>query len=549
MPGVSWAGKTTSRDSATPGTGTGVTGINFLDKLWLGDQHRLPDSAHTRNKAYNPLYGLPFLLGVFGFIAQYRRGRKGWIVIGVLFVFTGLAIVLYLNQPGNQPRERDYAYTGSFYAFAIWIGLGVCLVRQWLTRLPAVVPAGLCLLAVPVLMASREYDDHDRSHKTLALSMAADYLQSCAPNAILFTFGDNDTYPLWFAQEAMGVRPDVRVVNTSILSMDWYINQLRYKINQSDPIDPFWTAAQIAGNKRDVMFSWSFVSREAPPETAPIDLETMLKEAGSDDPAFTAETRDGEKFSTFPSHFVSVPVDTALVRRNGTADPGDTVASQLQFRIPMNALQKGDAAILGIIAANHWRRPIYFTTAYDALGIGDYLRQDGLTYRLVPVAHQPVHRDYMKEKLLSVFTFGGAARPGVYFDEENRRHLLTLREAYITLAGSLTHAGRAAEARVVLEKCDQGMDPGNMPYGMCSRYRNYHDKTSENFAEAAYQAGDLPLARKVADALRKDCTQQIGYLQALQGEHIPSGGFLEGEARAAGEILKDLDGWKARYDP
>jgi hypothetical protein len=532
-----------------PRDGNWVTGFPLIDNLWLGDASKIPDSAHSSNKAYNPLYGLPFLLGLLGFFAQARASRRDWVVNGVFFFFTGVAIILYLNQPGNQPRERDYAYTGSFYAFAVWIGLGVCVVRRWLTRIGPGAPwvaGGLCLLAVPALMAAREWDDHDRSHKTLALSMATDYLQSCAPNAILFTFGDNDTYPLLFAQEALGIRTDVRVVNTGLLGTDWYINQLRYKINQSDPIDPIWTADAVAGEKRDPIYAWSYVNRDAPPDTL-TDLETMMREAGSDDPAFTAQTTDGETFSTFPSHLVSVPVDTGLVRRNRTVDPGDSIVRQLQFRIPANAVLKGDAIVLAIIAANHWKRPVYFTIPYDAMGFDRYLRQDGLAYRLVPILNQEVHQAWMTDKLLNVFTFGNAQRPGVYFDEENRRHLLTLREAYISLASNLIDSGRRAEARTVLERCDQGMDPSSMPYGMCSRYGNFHNRTSERFAEAAYRASDPGLAAKVDTAVRKDCLQQIRYYDALPAWRKTPGNYLGYEAQTAADIVHDLDSLHALY--
>ena len=521
----------------SPRDGNWISGIAPLDNAIYGDQSKMPDSAHTSNKSYNRLFALPFLLGLLGFIVQYKRSRNDWLVTAVFFFFTGIAIILYLNQPGNQPRERDYAYTGSFYAFAVWIGLGVFVVKGWLEKIrySNALTAIACLGAVPLLMAFQEWDDHDRSHKTLPLSIAADYLESCAPNAILFTFGDNDTYPLWFAQEAMGVRPDVRVVNTSLLGIDWYLNQLRYKINQSDPIDPIWDARHVAGTGLDFI-----VFQHTRPVSGYVDLETMMRDAGSDDPHYMVQNQEGDSFNTFYSHQVSVPVDTALVRRNGTVMPGDTVQTNVQFEFYQNTLDKGTAAILNIIAANHWKRPIYFTYAYDDLGFASWLRQDGLTYRLVPVKNQSVNTNWMEDKLLHVFTFGNADHPGVYFDEENRHHLLTLRNAYINLALNLDGAGRRTEARQVLEKCDRGMNTGNMPYGFCSRYGNDHDQTSVKFACAAYEAGDSTLGDRVVSAVRKDCHQQVIYYEALPPWYRNLGNDLEYEYQTAGALLKEL---------
>jgi len=202
---------------------------------------------------------LPFFLGLFGFLFQYQQNKKDFIVTGLLFFFTGLAIVLYLNQVSLQPRERDYAYVGSFYAFAIWIGLGVLQVIQWLTKVvnqktASVIATVVCLLAVPALMAQQEWDDHDRSQKLLPRDLARNYLESCPPNAILFSFGDNDTYPLWYAQEVEGIRPDVRVVVNSLLGSDWYMRELRYKVNQSDKFDVIFSEEQVSGNKLNVAY-------------------------------------------------------------------------------------------------------------------------------------------------------------------------------------------------------------------------------------------------------------------------------------------------------
>ena len=239
--------------------GNAITGIPFIDNYFYGDQSKMPDSIHTNNKSYNRMYALPFILGMIGLFYQYSKNRRDFIINMLLFFFTGMAIVIYLNQAGQQPRERDYAYVGSFYAFAIWIGLGVIWVKEMFEKfmkapMANYVSAGLCLLAVPVLMGTQEWDDHDRSKKTLARDLAKDYLESCPPNAMLFSFGDNDTYPLWYAQEVEGIRPDVRVVVNSLLGTDWYMNELRYKINKSAPFDIIFTPEQIQGSKRDITY-------------------------------------------------------------------------------------------------------------------------------------------------------------------------------------------------------------------------------------------------------------------------------------------------------
>jgi hypothetical protein len=391
--------------------GNWKTGIGFYDNMRLGDQSRLPDTLKN-NKANNSFYALPFILGLMGLIYHIKKDGKDALVIGLLFFFTGLAIIVYLNQAGNQPRERDYAFVGSFYAFAFWIGIGVLYVKDLLTpvikngRNAAFIAGALCLLLVPVIMGSQGWNDHDRSKKTLARDLAKDYLESCAPNAIVISFGDNDTYPLWYAQEVEGIRKDIRVINSSLLGTDWYINQLRYKVNESDPIDPLWTAAQIEGSNRDVVYN---APKAGVDPNQFMDLYTMMKDwAGSDDPSKTEMGRDGSTLNIFPAKKVSIPVDINLVKQNGTVNATDTVLSAIQFEIPKTVLYKNDAAILNIIAANKWKRPIYFTSPYGELGFQSYLRQDGLTYRLVPVANSEVNQDWVKDKLMNKFVFGSA---------------------------------------------------------------------------------------------------------------------------------------------
>jgi hypothetical protein len=495
--------------------GNWKTGISFWDNARLGDQQYLPDSM-KQNKANNKLFALPLILGILGIFFHFKNNNKDAIVLGLLFFFTGIAIVLYLNMAGNQPRERDYAFVGSFYAFAIWIGLGVLYVRELFSKyisapIANYAAAALCLLAVPVIMASQEWDDHDRGKKALARDLAIDYLESCAPNALVISFGDNDTYPLWYAQEVEGVRRDIRVINSSLLGTDWYINQLRYKVNKSDPMDPIWTADQIEGAKRDVVY---YAPRPGIDPEKYMDLYTMMKDyAGSDETA-KIELRNGDTLNVYPTKKVFIPVDINLVRSNGTVNPEDSVLSELRFDIPKAALYKNDAAILNIIAANKWKRPIYFTSEYRELGFGAYLRQDGLTNRLVPVANSPVNKNWVYDKMMNKFVFGNANVSGVYFDEENRRHLNTIRLAYAQAAGNLAENGKKEEARKMLQKCDKGMLEENFSYGMVSRYQQ-HNYVSLQFLEACYKADDKVLAEKVGKMVKRDLEQQMNYYSHL----------------------------------
>lgn len=583
--------------------GNWISGISFIDNNRLGDQAKMPDSLKN-NKAHNQLYMLPFILGIVGCVYQFLKNRKDWIVSFLLFFFTGIAVVLYLNQPGNQPRERDYAYVGSFYAFAIWIGLAVvALVRMarekadqltfknvllygsvltflvtimsslrgstgsvfmtgiFVTALYALVTAGIALLArtlssagqnwkavnlvtgliclaVPVLMAQQEWDDHDRSSKTLAPDLAKDYLESCAPNAIIFTFGDNDTYPLWYAQEVEGIRPDIRIINNSLLGIDWYINQLRTKVNQADAVDVIWTPEQIEGHNREYM---RFRMDPRADKNAFYPLYDVMKNVLGDT-VLDPETGRDVGPNTFPVARLSVPVDKAVVRANGTVNPNDSIVSPMLFEIPEakqnEAFLRSDLMILNIIAANNWKRPIYFTSPYGELGFYPYLRKDGMAYRLVPIVNKypqanwvtdstmrrigiggtqvrDNNSDFMFQNLMTKFEFGGAGKKGVYYDEENRRHLLNIRSVYAEAAGNLADLGRKEDAQKLLDKAEAGILPENLPYAMTGRFGS-HNQTGLLYLEAAYKAGRTELADKIRKDLRKDMEQQKRYYDNLR---------------------------------
>jgi len=518
--------------------GNWITGIAPIDNLIYGDQSALPDSLKN-NKAHNTLFALPFILGLLGMYFHYKKKKNDFGINFLMFFFTGFAIVLYLNQAGYQPRERDYAYVGSFYAFAVWIGLGVLMVKELLSKsLSQTTAAGIativCLLAVPTLMASQEWDDHDRSNKVIARDLAKDYLESCAPNAILFTFGDNDTYPLWYAQEVEGIRKDIRVINYSLLGIDWYINQLRYKVNESPAIDVIWSADQIEGSKRDYI---EYKPNASMPDDKFYNLYDVMKNyVGKDNP---------DNDYSFPVKNVTVPVDAAAAIKNGTVNASDSIVASLDFSLPRNALMKNESAVLNIIAANNWKRPIYFTNAGAELGFDQYLRRDGLSYRLAPVKNSKVNTDWMLDKLTNKFSFGNADKAGVYFDEENRRHLNGIRSAYAELAIDLAAKNRKEDARAVLNKVDKMMLQSNFGYGLTSR-GNIHNRNSLLFLEACYLAGDKALIQKVGDAVKKDLQQQVNYYNALTGMKADN---MAQEKQTAESYLQALGQMQTMYNP
>jgi hypothetical protein len=511
------------------------SGINFIDKSIFGHSTpaELPATAGATNKANNKLFFLPFILGTLGFIFQLNRNRRDWLINFLLFFFTGLAIVVYLNQSGQQPRERDYAYVGSFYAFAVWIGLGVIWVREQLSRyvkgaVPDYAAFGLCLLAVPVLMASQEWDDHDRSKKVLARDIGKDYLESCAKDGILISFGDNDTYPLWYGQKVEKIRPDLRVINYSLLGTDWYINELRYKVNESAPTDVIFTPQQIEGDKRNVVFTGSYLSRanyNAPlagyDQNKYYNLYDLLKNVtASDDPKYTVPLNDEDMGNILPVNKVSIPVDMEAVRKNLPLNPGDSVVSELKLEIKRQYLQKNDLAVLAIIAGNKWKRPIYFTSTQELedLGLEKYVRMEGLSYRLVPVEGTNVQLDVSYKNIMEKFGYGNAHKPGVYFDEENRRHINSIRQAHAFLGMALVDAGKKDSARTELRKYDSQVMESNVPYGMTSNRGNFHNRVTMTYLYAAYRSGDLELAKKVGKSVKTDLEQQMKYYRSLGDE-------------------------------
>ncbi len=614
--------------------GNWISGISLIDSPRLGDQSKMPESL-KQNKAHNKLYMLPLVLGILGFVFQLITNRRDFIVTFILFFFMGEALVLYLNAPGNMPRERDYVFVGAMYVFAIWIGLSVlAFVRMALEKtdkdlfkkvliygstvtflvtiltslngtaggaitasiaaavLFAIVVAAVTYiikavsgkdtnfrmagitataitLLVPVLMAQQEWDDHDRSRKTMAPDLAKDYLESCAPNAILFTFGDNDTYPLWYAQEVEGIRTDIRIINTSLLGIDWYINQLRYKINNADSVDVIWSPEQIEGHNREYIR----LGRQQEGQSLDPNAYYPLYDIMKDYLGQKVTDNDGNDVgpNTMPFKKFFVPVNKELVYKNGTATPADSVLDQLAFEIPSGAIARNDLIMLNIIATNKWQRPIYFTAAYGELGFGQHLRKDGLTYRLVPFNVKAPQQNWVIDQAmrtmraggssvrdnnlnaifdnLKKFEFGGANKKGVYFDEVNRQYLLNIRGIFAEAAGNLADAGKTDEAVKLLNKEAEGIDPENLPYGMASRY-SQHNQTGIMLTESYYKTGKLDQARKIAAAVRKDINGQRAYYDYLKKERPEYYAGLEHTEVILNEIMDEvLNQVEQQYDP
>ncbi len=524
--------------------GNWVSGIGPIDNWRLGNQAAMP-TAMKDNKANNKLYFLPLILGLIGFVHQILRKdrpknaaffnvlarlNEDGIINFLLFFMTGFAIVVYLNQYGLQPRERDYAYVGSFYAFAVWIGLGVLQVRNWLGKLakgmvPSIAAAVVCFIAVPVLMCTQEWDDHDRSNKTAARDLAIDYLESCPQNAILFTIGDNDTYPLWYAQDVEGIRTDVRVVNTSLLGIDWYLDQLLYKVNQSDAFKMIWKNTDYEGPKMDVAYEPETIDN-----TRTLSLDSLIKSSVN----LTVEN-NGATQSYFAGRNYYLDVDAAKASKICNLAPGDSMATRIVSAIAQGKsyITKGDFGILNIIAGNVNDRPICFSdddgAELGALGIKPFLRKQGMVYQFIPSTNfKREETTITAQTILNKFAFGNAVTKGVYYDEENRRHLESMRQACASTAGALVAEGKLDQAKAILQKVHTQLPNYSLPYGSPSRY-DANNATSILMMRIAYQAKEDAMAKEIYNALANDYKQQFTYYYTLSN---PSGNPIDENVKA-----------------
>lgn len=457
--------------------GNWISGIDAVDAIRLGPQDKLPESMKN-NKARNKFYFLPLILGLIGLVYHYKRDNHDAWAVMLLFFFTGLAIVLYLNQTPYQPRERDYAYAGSFYAFAIWIGLGVLAIWEKLrTKVPGMAAITMttliCLVAVPGIMAKEGWDDHNRSHRYTSRDFAYDYLNSCAPNAIIFTNGDNDTFPLWYAQDVEGIRPDIRIVNLSLLNTDWYIDQMKMKAYQSDPLPFTLTHDKYIQGTRDYV---PFYDRQVPGYT---DVKDVMDFIANDGPEFKVRTQSGNELNYFPTKKFFLKVDKDAVIKSGTVRPEDAgqIADTLFWELDKTYLMKADMMILDLVANNNWKRPIYFavTVGNDSyMNLEPFFELQGLAYRFVPIVAKQdgqgqtgrVGVKEMYNNMMNKFCWGNMKREDVYLDQNNLNMSMNFRNNFARLAETLQSEGAVDSSLNVLDKMNEEMPDKTVPYNV-----------------------------------------------------------------------------------
>jgi hypothetical protein len=446
-------------------------------------------------------------------IFHLQRDVKNFWVVMLLFVLTGLAIVIYLNQTPNQPRERDYAYAGSFYAFAIWIGLGVMALYDSLaTRYRKTLSASLitlaCLLMVPGIMAHENWDDHNRSGRYTARDIAYNYLETCPPNAILFTNGDNDTFPLWYAQEVEGIRTDVRVVNLMLLNMDWYIDQMKRKAYTSEALPITLTHEQYINGTRDVVFV-----QERTRQTA--SLKEILEVVTSELPQAKVESTSGEQFNFIPTRHFRLPVDTSVVLKNGTvsANERDKIVPAIEWTYNRGSMSKSALVVLDILAHNNWERPVYFASIghEGTLGLENYMQLEGFAYRLVPVHSQSIGRyeagrvatEALYQNLMNKYRWGRMNEPDVYLDDFHIRttSVVRMRNRFVQLAGELANQNDTARAVQVLDRCMELTPKEKIPF----------DHVIIQLASTYYRCNRFDKANKLVEELGKVCHEQLNY--------------------------------------
>ena len=552
--------------------GNWITGFKFIDNLLVGNQDLMPQDLKN-NKGHNVFYCLPLLLGIIGLLWQAYRGQRGvqqfWVVF-FLFFMTGIAIVLYLNQTPSQPRERDYAYAASFYAFAIWVGMGVAgivrLLQEYgkMKELPAAIITSVACLMVPIQMAGQTWDDHDRSDRYVCRDFGQNYLMSLqeSGNPIIFTNGDNDTFPLWYNQETEGFRTDARTCNLSYLQTDWYIDQMKRPAYDSPSLPITWDRVEyVEGtneyisirpeikNQIDALYAQADSSSN--PESKidvrkefgdnPYELKNILK--------YWVRS-DKEGLRVIPTDSIVVKIDKEAVKRSGMKIPealGDSIPEYMHISLKgKRALYKSELMMLEMLANANWERPIYMAITVggeNRLNMDNHFVQEGLAYRFTPFDAQAlgatIDSEKMYDNLMNKFKFGGINKAGIYIDENTMRMCYTHRRIFTQLITQLLKEGKKDKALKALEYCEKMIPASNVPYD----YQN----SAQSMAEAYYLLGQKAKGDKIMDALaNKSMEYLIWYLSMSNQQLTISGQEFMYHIYLLDEEIKIMEKYKSK---
>ena len=518
-----------------PEHGNWITGISFIDDWMLGDQSKMPAELKA-NKGHNVFYCLPLLLGLIGLFWQAWRGQRGirqfWVVF-FLFFMTGLAIVLYLNQTPQQPRERDYAYAGSFYAYAIWCGLGVLAIYDMFKKklkgndVAVAGVVGVACLLVPIQMASQTWDDHDRSGRYTCRDFGQNYLMTLQDkgNPIIFTNGDNDTFPLWYNQETEGVRTDARVCNLSYLQTDWYIDQMKRPAYDSPSVPITWPRIDFCSGTNDYIEVRPAMKqqlldfyREYPKEARaafgdePFEVKNIMK--------YWVRSKDNDTH-VIPTDTLYITIDKEAVRRSGMMMASDTIPDRMVISLAgKRAIYKNDMMMLEMLAQCNWERPLYVATTVGSdnyMNLGDNFVQEGLAYRITPFnTKAPGAKNFDTEKVynnvMNRFKWGGLDKPGLYIDETVMRMCYTHRHLLAQLAMQLIAEGQNAKAEKVLRKAEKVLPEYNVPYTFMSG--------AADMARAYALIGKKADAARILNKVWADAKSYADYYLQLTGSRF-----------------------------
>ena len=521
--------------------GNWISGIKFIDQARLGNQDDMPDKF-VNNPGRNVYFFLPLLLGLLGIVFQYESGKQGkrdlWVVF-LLFFSTGLAIVLYLNQYPYQPRERDYAYAGSFYAFTIWIGLGVAGLYHWLKKFgPKTVIASsvtvVSLVAVPTLMATQNWDDHNRAGRYSARDFGQNYLNSIQENGVIFTNGDNDTYPLWYNQEVEGVGTSKRVCNLSYFQTDWYVSQMQRKAYESDPLPISFEYSQYVMGNRDIVY----IIEDPRLKGKSIELGKAIDFIKSDDPKTKFTRADNAAYLPVRNLYMKVDKQAVIANKVVAPELYDQIVDTMFISISGSYITKDQLMLLDMLYNNNWKRPLYYAisvTSEKHLGLDKYFSLEGLAYKIVPIRTDNgndinkgyVNTDVMYDNLMNKFKFGNLKGPRVYVDENNRRMCTNLRSNYHRLASELLKEGKKDSCVAVLDRCMEELPAAKIPY----------DYFTVEILKDYFGAGAKEKAVTMANAMVVDLEQELNYYFGFEGKDFS---MVENEIRTPLYFLNEI---------